>query len=327
MPFDDILLANPGEAIGPYKSALVAIGHKYPDVVVLGADLGNSTEIDGFREVFPDRFFNVGAAEQNEVDIAVGLSFEGLVPFVHSFGVFISRRAYEQVCVQVAMHDSNVKLVGVIPGLTSRLGPTHQAIEDLSLMATLPNMTVIDPADATEIEGAVEEMAAFSGPVYSRMMRREVPRLFDPARYRFRIGQAVPLKSGHDVLVATTGLMLQTSIDAVKDLETKGISCALVHVPTIKPFPAQTLLDLASGVRAVVTVENHLITGGLGTAIAHLLAERLPRPLRRVGLNDEFAVPGTPEYLFERYGLTSAGVVTAVEDVLNRSREAPWKVS
>ena len=164
-----LLLRRPVQEFGPYGKALVALGEARPDVVVLGADLGTSTEIDGFQARFPDRYFTVGAAEQNEIDIAVGMAFEGDIPFVHSFGVFLTRRAYEQVCVQVAMHRANVKLVGVIPGLTSRLGPTHQAIEDLSLMRTLPGMTVLDPADATEIAQMVPAMAEHDGPVYARM--------------------------------------------------------------------------------------------------------------------------------------------------------------
>lgn len=312
----DLLLHDAIEVMAPYRDALVRLGEARSDVVVLGADLGNSTEIDGFRDRFPDRFFNVGAAEQNEVDIAVGLAFEGDVPFVHSFGVFLTRRAYEQVCVQVAMHAANVKLIGVIPGLTSRLGPTHQAIEDLSLMRMLPGMTVIDPADATEIEQVVPAIAGHVGPVYARMLRREVPRWFDPATYRFRIGCGVPLREGHDVLLCTTGIMLRSTIEAADQLAGQGVSAAVLHLPTIKPLDEEAILERAEGVRGVVTAENHLVAGGLGGAVAELLSERMPRQLARIGVRDVFACPGSPEYLFERYELTANAIVAAALRVL-----------
>jgi len=315
---EDLLLPQPQEVMGPYRRTLVAVGEARPRVVVLGAALGNSTEIDAFQQRFPDRFFNVGAAEQNEVDIAAGMAFEGDVPFVHSFGVFLSRRAYEQVCVQVAMHGATVKLVGMIPGLTSRLGPTHQAIEDLSLMRTLPGMTVLDPADATEIEQAVFAMVDHPGPVYARMMRREVRRVLDPDRYRFRIGRAVPLRAGRDVLLVSTGLMLEPTIEAAATLAGEGVSAGVVHVPTLKPLDRECLLDLARDAGAVVTAENHLVTGGLGSAVAETLAESLPLPLERVGLRDTFAMPGTPEFLFARYGLTADAVAQAARRAIAR---------
>ena len=316
MPSEALLLANPTVAMAPYRDALVRLGEARNDVVVLGADLGNSTEIDGFRDRFPDRFFNVGAAEQNEVDIAVGMALEGDVPFVHSFGVFLTRRAYEQVCVQVAMHHANVKLVGVIPGLTSRLGPTHQAIEDLSLMRMLPGMTVIDPADATEIEQIVPAIAALDGPVYVRMLRREVPRLFDPAVYRFEIGKTVSLREGRDVILLTTGIMLRSTLDAARLLAGDGVEAAVLHVPTIKPLDETAILDRAERTKAVVTIENHLVSGGLGGAVAELLGERMPRRMARIGLRDVFACPGSPEFLFARYGLTAEGIRAAALRVL-----------
>ena len=314
----ELLLAQPRDEFGPYREALVALGEARPDVVVLGADLANSTEIDAFRERFPDRFFNLGAAEQNEVDIAAGMALEGEIPFVHSFGVFLTRRAYEQVVVQVAMHRANVKLVGVIPGLTSRLGPTHQAIEDLSLMRTIPGMTVIDPADATEIRQVVPAIAAWDGPVYCRMMRREVRAVLDPATYRFRVGVAVVLAEGPDVAILSTGMMLETALAACATLAARGVRATLLHLPTIKPLDEAAILDAAARCGAVVTVENHLVTGGLGSAVAEVLAEHGPAPLERVGLRDTFAVPGSPGYLFGRYGLTADGVVAAASRVMER---------
>jgi len=314
----DVLLEKTEEVFSPYRKALVALGEENDKVVVLGADLGNSCEIDLFKERFSERFFNVGSAEQNEIGCAVGLAFEGFIPFVHSFGVFITRRAYEQVCVQVAMHKANVKLVGVLPGLISRLGPTHQAIEDLSLMKTLPNMVVIDPADATEIEQVVRKIAEYDGPVYSRMQRREVKRFFSPQKYSFEIGRAVFLKEGEDIALVSTGLMLEHALQAHAMLEQQGIKATLLHMPTIKPLDESALRFCAKECGAFVTVENHLTTGGLGSSVADFLTQNTPCPLEKVGLHDTFAVPGTPEYLFERYHLTAPHIVEKAKKALAR---------
>ncbi len=315
-----LLLDEPAAAFAPYGRALVSLGEHEERLVVLGADLANSTEIDGFAKRFPKRFFNIGAAEQNAVNIAAGLAFEGEIPFVHSFGVFVTRRTYDQVCVQIALHRANVKLIGVIPGLTSRLGPTHQAIDDLALMRLLPNMTVIDPADATEIEQAVHAIAAYDGPVYMRMMRREVPVILNPDSYRFSIGKAVFLQSGSDVAILSSGLMLKAALSAVKLLQEHSIAASLLHIPTLKPLDREAVLKVAATAGAVVTVENHLVSGGLGGAIAELLAEEMPIPVGRVGIHDTFAEPGTPEYLFTKYGLSDVSIVETALQTLKRKR-------
>jgi len=320
MSMRELVLTEFGKDFGPYRRTIVEVGKQYPNVVVLGADLGNSTEIDLFQQTFPERFFNMGAAEQNEIDVAVGLSFEGEIPFVHSFSVFVARRPYEQVCVQVAMHNANVKLIGFIPGLTSRLGPTHQAIDDLSLMRTLPNMTVIDPADATEIEQLVWALAEHDGPVYTRMMRREMPVIFDPGRYKFQIGRAVPVRDGGDIAIFSTGLILKEVIPAAGALAKQGIEATVIHVPTLKPLDRETILTAAEKCGAVLTVENHLISGGLGSAVAELLGEELPTPMHRVGVRDQFAEPGTPDYLFDKYGLSAKHIVASAKALLERVR-------
>jgi len=314
----DLLLEKVEMVFSPYRKAIAALGEKNEKVVVLGADLGNSCEIDLFKERFGERFFNVGSAEQNEIGCAVGLAFEGFVPFVHSFGVFITRRAYEQVCVQVAMHKANVKLIGMLPGLISRLGPTHQAIEDLALMKTLPNMVVIDPADATEIEQLVPIIAEYDGPVYSRMLRREVKRFFSSEKYSFEIGRAVFLKKGDALALVSTGLMLEQAIEAHGMLEQEGIKATLLHMPTIKPLDEDALRICAKECGAFVTIENHLTVGGLGSSVADFLAQNTPCPLEKVGLQDTFAVPGTPEYLFERYHLTAPYIVEKAKKALAR---------
>ncbi|MDY0060027.1 MAG: transketolase C-terminal domain-containing protein [Myxococcota bacterium] len=313
-----LLLSTPAECVSPYRQALLALGEERPDVVVLGADLGNSTEIDGFRDRFPERCFNFGAAEQNMVGAAAGLAQEGLIPFVHSFGVFVTRRPYEQVAVQVAMERANVKLMGTLPGLSSRLGPTHQAIDDLALMRTLPGFTVIDPADATEIQQLLPAVAAHPGPVYVRMMRREVVRLFDPAVYRFRIGAAVVLAPPAALTFLVTGAMLRPTLAAAELLRAEGVAVGLLHLPTVKPLDEEAVLQAAASSQVLVSVENALTTGGLGSAVAELLAERRPTPLLRLGLRDRFACAGSPDFLFARYGLDPASLATAARLFLQR---------
>lgn len=305
----------------PYRKALVALGEADPRVIVLGADLANSTEIDGFYGEFPQRFFNIGAAEQNMIGIATGLALEGEIPFAHSFGVFSTRRIYDQICVQVAMQRANVKIIGAIPGLTSRLGPTHQAIDDLGLMRLLPNMVVIDPADATEIEMAVPAIASYEGPVYMRMMRREVPVLFDRLLYKFEIGRALLIRDGSSVGLISCGMMIKEAYSASISLSKRGIDSALLHVSTLKPIDEEAVISLARKTGALVTVENHLISGGLGSAVLEVLAGRFPVPIERIGLRDQFAEPGTPEYLFKKYGLTERHIVDAALKVIKNKKD------
>ncbi len=312
-----VLRKEPERVFGPYGKALVRVGERHEKVVVLGADLSGSTEIDGFRERFPDRFFNLGVAEQNAVGVAAGLAIEGFIPMFHSFGVFTTRRPYEQVCVQVAMDRANVKLVGALPGLSSRLGATHQAIDDLSLMRTLPNMVVVDPADAVEMAQVLEAAVTHDGPFYFRMMRRDVPVLFEES-YRFTLGRAVMVEGGDDVCVASTGSMLGSVLEARRALEREGIGASVLHVPTIKPLDVEAVLERAAATGALVTVENHLVTGGLGSAVAEVLGENGPCPMERVGLRDVFASPGTPDTLLEKYGMAVGDVVGAARRVLGR---------
>ncbi len=312
-----VLRKERGEVFGPYSKALVDVGERYEKVVVLGADLSGSTEIDGFRERFPDRFFNLGVAEQNAVGVAAGLAIEGFVPMFHSFGVFTTRRPYEQVCVQVAMDRANVKLVGALPGLSSRLGATHQAIDDLSLMRTLPGMVVVDPADAVEMKQVLEAAVTHEGPLYFRMMRRDVPVLFEED-YRFVLGKAVMVEGGDDVCLVSTGSMLESVLEASKRLGSEGVRVSVLHVPTIKPLDVGAVVERAGATGALVTVENHLVTGGLGSAVAEVLGENGPCPMERVGLRDVFASPGTPDYLMEKYGMAVGDIVEAARRVLGR---------
>ena len=313
-----VIRKEPGEVFGPYGKALVRVGERNERVVVLGADLSGSTEIDGFGERFPERFFNLGVAEQNAVGVAAGLAIEGFVPMFHSFGVFTTRRPYEQVCVQVAMDRANVKLVGALPGLSSRLGATHQAVDDLGLMRTLPNMVVVDPADAVEMVQVLEAAVAYEGPFYFRMMRRDVPVIFEEG-YRFELGKAVAVEEGDDVSLVSTGSMLGAVLEAREALGREGVRASVLHVPTVKPLDVEAVVERA-GTGAVVTVENHLVTGGLGSAVAEVLAEHRPCAMERIGLRDVFATPGTPEYLLEKYGMGVDDIVKGAHRVLGRKR-------
>ena len=297
----------------PFGAALVALGRKRPEVVGLTADLGKYTDILPFRDAFPNRFFNVGMAEQNLVAIAAGLARTGKVPFATTYGVFATRRAYDYVAIAVAHSRLNVKIVAGLPGLTTGYGGTHQAIEDLALMRMVPGLTVIDPCDATDIAAATAAIAEHDGPVYMRLLRGKVPVVLDPAAYRFRIGKAVPLRPGTDVGIVSTGLMTERALDAAAILASRGIDAAVLHVPTIKPFDGDAVAELAASVDRLATVENHVASGGLATLTTEALYARgVVRPLTRIGLPDRFVECGAVPHLQEKYGLTTGRIVAAI---------------
>ncbi|MFD9741651.1 transketolase family protein [Umezawaea sp. NPDC059074] len=305
----------------PYGRALVAYALDHPEVVCLGADLTRQTETDAFRD-HPDlgaRFVNGGMAEQNVVGVASGLAREGHTVFVNTFGVFATRRPYEQVAMQVAYPALNVKLVGFMPGLSSPGGPSHQAIDDVALMRALPNMTVVDVADASEVAQAVAAVAERPGPVYLRLKRGEIPAVFEPGHVldldRIAVVDPDPRPSTPDAVVFASGMMLPAALRAATTLRAAGVVVHVANVTTIKPLDADTVRTLAGAAHCVVTAENHSVIGGLGSAVAEVLAEAgLGRPLRRVGVHDEFGAAATARSLFLRYGLSARHVVDAVWD-------------
>lgn len=297
----------------PFGRALVKLGKERPDVVGLTADLGKYTDILPFRDAFPDRFFNVGMAEQNLVAVAAGLARTGLVPFATTYGVFATRRAYDFMAIALAHSNLNVKIVAGLPGLTTGYGGTHQAIEDLALMRMIPGLTVIDPCDATEIEAATAAIAAHPGPVYMRLLRGAVPKVLDDG-YRFEIGKAVKLRDGKDVGIVSTGFMTERALDAAETLAKTGTTVAVLHVPTIKPFDAQAVADFAAGVDHLVTAENHVVAGGLASLVVEALFEAgVARKLTRIGLPDRFIECGSVPTLQARYGLTTEAIVGRIE--------------
>ncbi len=297
----------------PFGRALVKLGKERPDIVGLTADLGKYTDILPFRDAFPDRFFNVGMAEQNLVAVAAGLARTGLVPFATTYGVFATRRAYDFMAIALAHSNLNVKIVAGLPGLTTGYGGTHQAIEDLALMRMIPGLTVIDPCDATEIEAATAAIAAHPGPVYMRLLRGAVAKVLDDG-YRFEIGKAVKLRDGKDVGIVSTGFMTERALDAAETLAKTGTTVAVLHVPTIKPFDAQAVADFAAGVDHLVTAENHVVAGGLASLVVEALFEAgVACRVTRIGLPDGFIECGSVPTLQARYGLTTEAIVGRIE--------------
>jgi len=289
----------------------VALGHARPEIVGLTADLGKYTDIAPFRDAFPDRFFNVGMAEQNLIAVAAGLARTGHVPFCTTYGVFATRRAYDFIAIACAHSRINVKIIAGLPGLTTGYGGTHQAIEDLALMRMIPGLVVMDPCDATEMAQATQAAADWDGPVYIRLQRGQVPVVLDPAE-PFAIGRARKLRDGNRVGIISTGLMTERALDAASLLERDGISTGVLHVATIKPFDAAAVVAFARTVDRVVTAENHVVAGGLASLVAEALFDAgVTKTLIRVGLPDKFIECGSVPYLQDRYGLTAEKLAAA----------------
>jgi len=307
----------------PYGKALLALAARRPDVFCLGADLTRQTETDLIREQMPDRFINVGMAEANMIGIAGGMARAGHTVFVNSFGVFCTRRCYDQIAMALAYPKLNVKIAGFMPGVSSPGGPSHQAIDDLALMRALPNMTVFDLCDASEIAQAVEVAADIAGPVYLRLKRGEIPVIFG-SDHVFDGRRAHVLSRGSDVCLVASGMMVPATLAAAEVLQEAGLSVAVVNSPVVKPLDAATILEAARPTRLVITAENHSVIGGLGSAVAEALAEAgQGQRLLRIGLQDRFAESGSREYLFEKYGLSVQAIVDAAWQALRPGTAAP----
>lgn len=299
-----------------YGDTLVELGNEGANLIVFDADLAGSTRTSKFAKAFPERFFNMGAAEQGMVAAAAGASTTGVVPFVSTFAMFATGRAYEFVRQACGVGHQNVKIVATHAGLTvGEDGGTHQCLEDLALMRMIPGMTVISPADALETKQAVRAAYAHKGPVYIRLTRDKFPRIH-AEDYRFQIGKAVVMREGKDVLLVGCGLGTSICLEAAEQLAAGGIEATVLHCPTIKPFDRETLVALAKNHKAVVTCEEHQAHGGLGGVVAEILSEAHPMPLRRVGVKDAFGQSGKPEKLLEAYGVTPKAVADAAHEAL-----------
>lgn len=297
---------------GAFGEELARLGETNPDIVVLDADLSGSTQTSIFAKKFPERFFDVGIAEQDLITTALGLSLEGKIPFAATFAVFATGRAYDQIRNSICYQKANVKIVGAHGGITvGEDGASHQALEDISLMRGIPNMTVIVPGDYEQMCQAVKYASTCNGPVYIRSSRMNVPDIFDKD-YKFDINKVVLLKEGNDVTLFTCGDILAEVMKASEILESQGISAEVINVPVIKPLDTASIIKSASKTKLAVTVEDHSVIGGLGSAVCETLAESLPCKVIRIGVNDRFGQSGTPTELLKFYGLDAESIAKKV---------------
>ena len=299
-----------------WGETLCKLGASHDKLVVLDGDLANSTKADIFAECYPDRFYEMGIAEQNLVGVAAGMASAGLLPWVSTFAAFLAKRALDQIRVVVAQPGLNVKLCGGYTGmLTGKTGKTHQSVEDIAVFRAMPGMVTLAPADANELRGAMAAMIEDSRPTYLRLTRDPSPVVF-PENYQFEIGKAVTLRRGSDVGLISTGVQTIRTLEAASILEADGISATVLHVPTLKPLDGNAIIEVAETTNAIVTAEDHSILGGLGGAVAEVLAEQRPTKMRRVGIQDTFGESGPNDALLEKYGLTPRHVVERVRELL-----------
>ena len=297
-----------------YGNALVEFGERYPDLVVLDADLAGATKTGVFKKAFPDRHIDCGIAEGNMMGVAAGLAAAGKIPFASTFAMFAAGRAFEQVRNSIGYPHLNVKIGATHAGISvGEDGASHQCNEDIALMRTIPGMTVINPADDVEAKAAVKAAIEHEGPVYLRFGRLAVPVINDPASYQFEIGKGITMKEGKDVTIIATGLEVSESLEAAKMLEADGISAEVINIHTIKPLDEALVVASAKKTGKVVTVEEHSVIGGLGGAVAEVLAEQAPTKMLRIGVNDTFGESGPAKELIEKYGLDAKSIYEKVK--------------
>ncbi|MFC1935099.1 transketolase family protein [Chloroflexota bacterium] len=304
-----------------YGKTLVELGKANQDIVLLDADLCQSTMTKYFAAEFPERFFDCGIAEQNMVCIAAGLAASGKIPFASTFAVFAPGRCFDQIRMSLAQSKLNVKLVSTHSGITvGEDGTSHQAIEDLSLIGSLPNFTIIVPADAIETAQAIKAVASHQGPCYVRLCRPDLPLVYNDS-YRFQIGKTITLRQGTDATIIAIGVMVAASLEAAEELEKEGINCAVLNAATMKPIDEQAIIKAATDTGAIVTAEEHLEYGGLGSIVARVTARNQPVPMELVAIKDTFAMSGKPGELLQRYGLTAKDITQAVRKTMKRKQK------
>jgi transketolase len=298
----------------PYVGAFLEFARDRPDVLALSGDLTNSCELGQWRDTYPDRFFSFGMGEQNMLGFAAGLAREGFRPFVHTFSVFLYRRPYDQLAMSIAYPNLPVRLMGFLPGITTPGGVTHQAIEDIAVLRAMPNMTILETGDATEVETVLAAADSIDGPVYVRVLRGEVPRLF-PAAEPLRVGEVRTLSEGHDVTLISAGIMTEEALRVVPLLVAAGVSVHHLHVSTHKPFGGEVIVDAIRRARhGVITLENHTVIGGMGSAVAEVIADLgLGRRLVRLGINDTYSHGASREHLMRELGMDALALAGAVE--------------
>ncbi|WDL98553.1 transketolase family protein [Alicyclobacillus sp. ALC3] len=291
-----------------------------PEVVVMSGDLTSSTEIDLFRDTYPGRFYSMGMTEQNMMSMAGGMAREGYTPFVHTFAVFMYRRALDQISMSIAYPNLPVRMVGFLPGILTPGGATHQAIEDIAIMRSLPNMTVLETGDATDVESVLDVAQAIRGPVYIRMLRGEIPRLF-PIDEPMQFNHARRLSTGSDITLITSGICTEEAMRATAVLSERGLGIEHLHVTTLKPFSDKAVVEAVKKAEyGVITMENHTVLGGLGTAVAEVMAENgVAKRLLKLGIQDKYAHGASPRYLMREYGLDAISLIHAVERLTNQT--------
>lgn len=302
-----------------YGKALVELGGENENVVVLDADLSKSTKTVDFAKAYPERFFNMGIAEADLIATSAGLSTCGKIPFASTFAMFAAGRAFEQIRNSVCYPRLNVKIAATHAGLTvGEDGASHQAIEDLSLMRSIPNMTVLCPCDDIETFACIKAAAEYKGPVYIRLGRSAVPTLNDEKSYKFQIGKSVRLREGKNVTIFATGIMVSEALKAADTLSKEGIEAEVINIHTLKPIDAEGIVSSVKKTGAAVTCEEHNIIGGLGSAVCEVLSENYPVPVKRIGIMDTFGESGKPAELLKKYGLLAENIVDAVKEVIGK---------
>lgn len=300
-----------------YGNALKELGEENPNIIVLDADLAGATKTGVFKKAFPDRFFDCGIAESNMMAIAAGVATTGKIPFCSTFAMFAAGRAYEQVRNAVGYPHLNVKIGATHAGVSvGEDGATHQCNEDIALMRTIPGMTVICPADDVEARAAVKAAAEYVGPVYLRFGRLAVPVINDEANYKFEIGKGILLREGTDLTIVATGLCVNSALEAAEKLAADGVSAEVINIHTIKPLDEEIILNSAKKTGKVVTAEEHSVIGGLGSAVCDVLSEKLPTPVKKIGVYDTYCESGPAVKLLEKYKLDGNGVYEQIKDWL-----------
>ena len=313
-------IASEGQRVkaAPFGKALVELAQSRPDIVGMTADLGKYTDLHLFGQAYPERYFQMGMAEQLLLAAAGGMAKTGLTPFATSYAVFATRRAYDFIHQVIAEENLNVKICAALPGLTTGYGPSHQATEDIAMMRAIPGLTIVDPCDALDTEQAVPAIAAHKGPVYMRLLRGNVPLVLDEYNYTFELGKAKMLRDGREVLIISSGIMTMRALETATQLQADSVDVGVLHVPTIKPLDEATLLrECAKPGRLVVVAENHSVVGGLGEAVASLLMRSGVTPaFRQIALPDEFLDAGALPTLHDRYGISTAAMVQSIKSCL-----------
>lgn len=300
-----------------YGNAVTELAKVHSDIVVMDADVAESTKTNIFRKAFPERHFDCGIAEQNMMSAAAGMSTCGVVPFVSCFAMFASGRAFEQIRNSIAYPKNNVKICATHAGISvGEDGASHQCCEDIGLMRLLPNMVVMCPADDVEAKAAVRAAYEYQGPVYIRFGRLAVPVFHDEETFEFKIGKGEVIHEGNDITIIANGLLVKEALDAAKIMEEKGVGVRVINMTTVKPLDEEIVLQAARETGRIITAEEHSVIGGLGEAVCSLLSEKCPTPVKRVGINDQFGQSGPANELLKLYGLSAEHLVEVVEDFL-----------